>query len=690
MNATARNASGAVSARTWLRPALAYSLVSLLSVLAVAAAHLTHLREYAAHEEYSYDGVPLLTTADGYYYLRLASERLTDIYEPQDELRAGHSDRPEPAPLLVLLGTAANRLTGVNIDILAFYLPLVLAVLSVLAYVLWGPVAGGPAAGLVAALAGGFGVATFFRSTLGRFDTDALNVFFVLAVSYGLYRFAAMRRRPRWLFLAGATVMLALFGLWWPQIAKFSFVPFLATYALSVFLPTGRAERACKIALLVLCAAAAVIVLLDLSAWFPDPLSGYIHEASRVLEFVSKEEETFFPEVGRSIDELAPLSLLSAGEQIAGSLPVLLVGLAGAIWLAVRRPAVALFGLLPTLLLGAMAFFAQRFAIFLTPVHALGLGFLVAEALPGLAVARRLPLPARGLLAGVLAAGLLAQPAYACISREIRPSFIATEVNLGLYVQRGTPAGALVWNWWDAGYFLQYWAARRTFIDGGNQIPLRNYLSFAPLASSDPEFARRWIKFFALTDINGFNLLKRRLGSQEAAFALIHAVLAKPENAEAALKAHGLTDVERWKAFFLPQTDVYLCLTPSFIIKSWWYAYGLWQPGQDLGEVPKTVVADKASTRLDLARGLLIKDGRGVPVKTVIEAGAEPKPKIRGTSQSDGYVLIDFKPMGQYFLVEPELFDSLVCRLLFRQPETTPGFTAIAYHPLMGGVWKVE
>lgn len=684
---TARTAS---SITPWWRGALWYALAAIAAVTALTAAHGSHLREYAAHDEYFYDGVPLLTTADGYYYLRLASEYLTDIYEPRDEFRAGQSDRPAPPPLLVLLAAGLNRLTDINIDVLAFYLPAVLAALSILVYILWGPAIGGPLAGLVAALAGGFGVATFFRSTLGRFDTDGLNVFFVLAVAYGLYRFATTPGRSRWLYLAGAALMLGLFDLWWPQIGKFSFVPFLGAYAASVFLPTGRRERRFKIVLLVLGAVAVVIVLFDLSAWFPAPLSGYIHEASRIFEFVSKDEGTFFPEVGRSIDELAPLVLLTAGEQIAGGLPILLLGVAGAVWLAVRRPAVALFGLMPTLVLGAMAFFAQRFAIFLTPIHALGLGFLVAEALPGLAVAKRLPPFVRQALAGVLAAGLLAQPAYACVNRELRPSFIATEVNLGLVAQRNTPDNAMIWNWWDSGYFLQYWAARKTFIDGGNQMPLRNYLSFAPLASSDPEFARRWIKFFAVADINGFNALRRRLGSQEETFALIHEILAKPADAETILKAHGLTDVTHWKAFLLPPAEVYLCLTPTFIIKSWWYAYGRWQPGQELDAVPKTVVAGKGDTRLDFAHGLLIKDDRGVPVKTVVEAGAEPKPRIRGTSQRDGYVLIDFKPMGSYFLVEPALFDSLVFRLLFRQPETTPGFTAITYHPLMGGIWKVE
>ncbi|WP_027366912.1 STT3 domain-containing protein [Desulfocurvibacter africanus] len=691
----------------------------LLLVLIVTAAwtlglHLARLPDWTNQRGSTFvAGQPLLTTADGYYYLRLAEEHASGEYRDRDELRPGQIKRPEHVPPVSALASALHKTLSIPMRELAFYLPPALAVLSSLALALAGWAVAGPWGGLAAGLAGAASPFWFVRCSLGWFDTDPLNLFFPVLAALGLTGFAfgpwgywsarsrQVQNEPEqppgsWRVRAAQLLLCAAgivgLALWWPSVGLLALPLFCLAYGLSFMAPASRTERLAKLGLLLLLAAGLGFLGLGLHRHLPQALAGFTSlgdSALAHLGLITKQSSGAFAEVGQSISELTPLEISRLPQDLAGGWLPLAASLAGLALAALRRDWAALMLILPFVLLGALAGFAQRFVIFLVPAYALGLSLLAGTlaARPGIA---RLRPAMRLALAGLLAMTLAAPGVWASLTRPVHPAFNTAQAALAMSVGSAGSSSGLFWNWWDQGYFLQYFAKVPTLIDGGSQDPERIFLASLPLASNDPALAARWMRFVAAHDVEGFRRLAQRLGGPRQAAELLRAVFADPEQTEKMLTAAGL-DPGQWKPYLFPamRKPVFIYLTVDIIYKGWWYYYGSLFSESQAKTPPETTLVPMAMATIDKGRGTM-QIGQGIlPLSMVVEVSRNGLEHSQGAS-AEGMVALRVAGSPYLTLLVRPMYDSVAGQLLYGDPKGFQEFKQLAYHPFVGGVWLVQ
>jgi dolichyl-diphosphooligosaccharide--protein glycosyltransferase len=169
----------APSGRSFTRPAVVYWGVLTLIVLAALWLRVDDLIAWRQRPQQAFfQGRPLMITFDGYYYLSLARDLLEGTYEDLDSQRGvpASPPRPMPPPLLSLLTAAIARWTAWPLEWIALLLPPLLGVGLAVPLLLLSGLYGGRLIALVAVTMGLFPPYYVYRSHMGWFDTDCLNV----------------------------------------------------------------------------------------------------------------------------------------------------------------------------------------------------------------------------------------------------------------------------------------------------------------------------------------------------------------------------------------------------------------------------------------------------------------------------------------------------------------------------------
>ncbi len=651
----------------------------------------SHLKEWHTYRSLFFvdNEKPLMATQDAYYYLRLTDDLINDRYRDIDDNRP-EAARPRPVPLLVSLTAGIHRALGVSTEKIAFYLPPLLASLMAPVYFLWSRVMGSYLIGLIASIAGASSYYWYSRTCLGRFDTDALNPFFVLLMSYALYCFVSESGRKRFYYLAAVFALLALFSLWWIQAGYLSSILLALAYGLSCFLSSSRIEKYIKIGILAIGGLSVLCIVFALYPYLPGPLFRLFDLAAGQLSLVTKETTSIFPEVGRSISELEAPTLESVAKQVSGHYVPFFIGLLGLVSLAWRRRDLIVL-LIPCLALSFGTFYSNRFLIFFTPLYAIGLGYFLGEVLPKLGCLEKLrsSILKWCIVAGV-ASALLAPGVASSLSTLFGPSNWSPKAAMAKAIAKEAPSSGSVWAWWDDGYFIQYFSGRKTFIDGGSQSPIRTYIAAAPLSTEDPLFARRWIRFFAVRDLPGLYRISDQFGGLEKAASFLREVFSNPGSVEDILKRHGLEDQSFWVGFLFPKEPTYLYLSNDFAGKAfWWYYFGTWNFDLKEGVHPEISVFKQQEVSLDEQSGALRKGDKYLKLAKVVNVTTSES-TVADYSWEDGFVAIRVHDTPDLYVMNHALFQSVAIRLLFESPMQTPGFVPVFYHPQVGGVWRVE
>jgi len=157
---------------------------AILIVAAISFSAHVRLEQYDLWKEspdrYFAEGKPLLTTSDAYYWIRLAQEYRDGAYHAgeNDRLRAypDGANRVWPVPLLSLMLATASAISGVDLFETGIYLIPLLAGLFMLPLGLYCWRIGLPSAAILGGLITLFCREYFTRTSIGRVDTDALNL----------------------------------------------------------------------------------------------------------------------------------------------------------------------------------------------------------------------------------------------------------------------------------------------------------------------------------------------------------------------------------------------------------------------------------------------------------------------------------------------------------------------------------
>lgn len=499
-------------------------------------------------------GMPLLTSSDGYFYLRLARDLNERTYDQVDELRGipASPERPFPPPLMSVLAAFIARVTPFSLELIGAFLPIVLGTLLALPLYGLGRNFGGRLCGLAAAAMGLLSPYYIGRSGFGWFDTDCMNLTWLSLSALVARGFAAATSLRRSACATAYVLIAALFMWWWDFGRTVVIVSSTATLFLALAL-LYRPSRGREWFWIGAVLAGGTISIL---AWKGPGLAADIFDdIGDLSRHIAKADAGAFPSAASVIGEEVRPSFKQIALWSAGSRLAFLVAVLGFIWLCIKRGREATL-LLPLCALGLLAFaFARRFVLFLVPVVALGVGFAAAEAWRLRKRAQALP-----YLAGVALAALLTD--LVLVNRRL-VQWPAEDSGLAAGLERIaeiTPNDAVIWALWDHGYAINYFARRATVVDGSiHNGELLVYASL-PFASDNPRLSAEFMHFYGARGKRGLRRLRNALGGPAQALAAIREALSvspvAPENMPAGLQANADgTDTRTWNQFFAARSE---------------------------------------------------------------------------------------------------------------------------------------
>ncbi len=506
---------------------LAYGVCFLLRVVELPAWQAAHL---SIQDEF------LMATHDAYVWLAGAEG----------------INRKTGTPLSGMLA-ALHDLTGFNLANIGFWLPAILAPLTVLPIALWAWREKQPEAGLASGIMAAGCLGFLLRTRLGFVDTDILTLFFPVAVAAGLMIWLSLIGRATWRISAGdgeppdrvgsvvtAAVVIGLliqgYGAFYGKLHialalvglalviglflapghrlrmfLFSFVTLLAigfggwfglglglVFAAGVlwrpklpdqWLPLGLAT----LLTLVICGAE----VFNLITGGLDKILGYAKISSSEI---TRNATLSLPAIAQSVREAQNVNWGAMAARTAGSWWLFWPGVAGFVYLLYRRPLYLIW--LPFLALGiASVTLGNRFSMFGGAAIGLGLAFGLNRLLLDLGQARW-----RRWAVQIALSFVVAWPLWTAAS-SFRPAPILPRIYAQTFLdlRKAAPEEAQLWQWWDYGYAGQYYAQRRTFGDGAKHDGKYLYPLAKVHSTHWPLQARQMIKMTAATQMEQFD-----------------------------------------------------------------------------------------------------------------------------------------------------------------------------------------
>jgi len=660
----------------------------LLMVLAVLVLHVSVHAAYHHHlaskgHTFQHAGEPLLTSADGYFYLDIAKRMA-------EEANPGFSSKERRgAGLMTAVAVDLHELTGISLPKVAFYLPPVIALFMIPALLMWGAAIKRLEVGIIGAALLSLSPYWFLRTRVGFFDTDSLIPFLALMGPLCMMGFVSHTTARRYMYLLGGACVAVAGYFWWPQVKFFGLIVTLTAYLCSVVLPSSRVERYIKIALLALLAAIAVMALAGINIPGAKDLSAHVQSLARHVRLIFLQGgDAVLP--GARVGELNSMDSLWSLKIVNGSYIGVAAAIIGIALFYAKQWTKALF-LLPVVGMGVLTIAAARFAIFFLPVYALGVGYLCSEAYRSKAVSDILPKAwHRALFATILVVSIAVPSSLVVYTLHLNPAYNSTQAGMAARAGDVTAPGTLLWSTWSKGYFLKYYSRRPVYSDGGTLSPEHLYISESPLAVDSPRLAANWLRFFAKRKIGGLRRIARQLGvSETQAVVPLKSILAS-ENPDELLTQLGFTPVEKWRKYFFPNARVALYLDHIMLRNApGWFKRGTWD----------------METRRGLEGEAVRFNGGGMPIESFLDGlrlggGVKTAGRIitvdgKGAHERVVYpartgTLVEMKGEPHYYYLGPKFEQSLFYSLYFKAPDHTPHFKKLFHEPRHAGLWLVE
>ncbi len=689
-------------------------IVFVLLILACAlGVRLEDIRDWKSQPQRAfYKSEPLLTTFDGYYYLTLARDLSEGTYLPVDEKRAVPDcpPRPQPPPLLSSIGYMVHEITGASFNWIGVVTPAVLGLLLFFPVYGIGRFYGGPLMGCVSGL---FSLMSFYyvyRSSLGWFDTDCMNVTFAMAAVFFAIKFGEDKTFRRYLWFGATALNYAFFMWWWdqtPQVATvIAWLPMAV--AMLLFYRPPKKEALTFFGLL---AFSSLLLFAIKGMGLPvKTVQGIVS----MYKYISKEVAGDFPNIGVSISEQAIPSLQEIIAKTTDSVIAFVTGIVGLLFLFYRMRVKALYLAVPLILSGLSFFFAKRFLIFLAPTLALGIGCIIFESYHFVRTTS-----GKHWFSWAVIAALVAILIYPSVRRGIDKTFWPKEppflINGMVEVSKKTPKNSVIWAWWDHGYPMIYWARRATINDGQVHGGERSVFNGLPYTTDNERLSANLMNFFVQRGItNGTHLVYRAFGNNATkGFHFIKEVLsAGPVNAEriiasSDIKAQkGIVTVEDWLRFFFPKQSrpIYLFTDWRLTVTNyWWFWLGSWDPARHNGVHPgyvpfyNTKVGERYITarqsngtpiKVDMDKGIAYVAQRKIPLKEIYIRYPDRFEK-KSFPVSKGF---NFEAIagGYSALMGNNIAESVFNKLFLRHKFNQAFFEPVELKTPMFQIWKVK
>lgn len=325
-------------------------------------------------EQFFYESTPMMTTLDAYKYIRHAKELNAGEYKPAgDDIKIFYPEGVpfyDPAPLLSVILAKLHNITGSDYYNLAINMVPWFSSFFILAVCIYFYIAGYPALGIIISLLTTFAPVYYGRTAIGRFDTDGGNMFFLFLAS--IFILAASKSKKQtfiYIFSACLGFTILAFQHFYNHIL-FNLVYFIV-FAFSLFIYNHKYKH--------ILIAAAVYIITSNPFVFINSLSSLIGSLTVYIPFMPNNLaiNSPIPWVYNTISEAAAESFNGIVNFTIRNTTLFISGLAGGILFFIANIKKAL-PLIPIFVMGFVSFISSgRFAMFLIPVIAAGLGYIM-------------------------------------------------------------------------------------------------------------------------------------------------------------------------------------------------------------------------------------------------------------------------------------------------------------------------
>ncbi len=439
------------------------------------------------------DGRPILTSIDGYLFARYGEEYKKDIYKAgevdplkfvpdnfveikdYDELKISY---PDPIPLESWLAGNLSKIFNKPIENIALWLTPILAVFVVIPIVLiFRNIFNLYITGFLGALTTVVSLTYISRTSVARFDTDSLNLFFPFIVIFLLLKvLEEQKEKIKYIYSVLAGIFLYLYYWWYlhADLIALMLLTYLFILVVSKFKNLTKSD----------------FIAFGLIVLFTNPLvviNGLTPLINKIvnISIYSQPSDYPYPSVAVSIAELQKYSFSKLAEITIGNEVLFILGILGTVLFFAKFWKRALL-LLPLFLIGLMAFKnGHRFVMYLAPFIGIGLGFILDFLINFMREQKRnfirfSLIPVLTLLVLFVNLNSILHTEFPKLKKDIVEEFI----NL----RNITPTNSWIWSWWDFGYPIQFYSNRGTYFDGGSQgTPKLYYVAYSYTTFSPKE-----------------------------------------------------------------------------------------------------------------------------------------------------------------------------------------------------------
>ena len=519
--------------KAWFGPVRMTASLLIVATLAVVIAAIANswvranqLEIWHKNQELSYiNGAPSFSTTDAPFFLRYAHlhKERSDIVD-FDRIRLypnranlAKAAEPDTSIFQWPLISIALSTTSPNSDIrtlltLANTMIILAAAATALMIACCFGAAGYWTEGGVAAIGGGLSSAYLVRSSIGRIDTDQLNLGFMYLI-FGLIAFAGRARSSAhalgWCAAAGLSANIFM---WWYGKQELIILGAISLAWVLVCLQRN-AVMAFSGTLIFLAASRVTFVNPFSSAYFKDVLT---------------KAHFIFPNTLETISEVQRVPFARILVDTTGSIEMGIVCLAGLALFLVRHPVIAI-GYGPLLAFGLLSFlFGNRVIFFSAPIMWFGAAFLMTNAARFIAtnLSEVGYVDRRNEIATIFAAGLAMLVGWVNSATDYvpRPSFPKPVLEGFASLKTSVdPANAVVATWWDYGYASMLFNDLPTLHDGGAQTTPSTHFVATALLDKEQVTTVGNLKFLVTSGHKGIavenSLAKLRQKFSEAASA---------------------------------------------------------------------------------------------------------------------------------------------------------------------------
>lgn len=489
------------SGRAYLFLIILLSLAATFANFHVRSQQFTHWESNP--EKFFVGKTPLFSTMDAGYFLGIAQSlsrqnTTNDFFArrsfPDGKKYAENAPDITPAkpPLLssVIYWLADNDSPQALLETGNAIIP-VTAAITALAIILCFGATGYWLEGSVAAVGGGLSMAYLQRSSIGRIDTDQLNLGFFYLL-FGLIIWAG--RAKKWQIGLGITILAGLtarlFMEWYGKSELIWISLFALFWIVSVCSRDWRRVAGYSILFILLSG----VQIVDIGG------SAYIKEsfATGALQF---------PNVLTTVSEVTQIDFSNMLLQMTGSVGLGTVGLAGMVFWAVRHPVYAI-ALGPLAVFAMLNFIIGNRAIFYSaPAIWFGLAFISITTCRAVCqkvwtfAGNRPELPQAGNFAvtaviawTLLIGSYLVSPHKFVPQAAVPPQIISALASLNSV---NADEDAVMASWWDYGYSSLLFNKLPVLADGGTQVAAPTFLMAKALLAPTQQKTAAILKFLA-------------------------------------------------------------------------------------------------------------------------------------------------------------------------------------------------